>query len=180
MDVEELSQGLNAPYFVNPSACTTLSSAECAPATCRWRCALEVIDELLGQPGAVSGDEVDHLLDLRWQLRRGVDAEHVLRLFSDLRLRMEQRHYLAFFRIRRWLENHVVASVQLCPAAEPHLIPVKLDRYCVEAIRRSCLCRALGRGSVMIAPRVRFSFHNVMLSGVTTQEALAVDTAVQV
>lgn len=159
---------------MNQSDCTTPLPAECLPATCRWRCALEVIDELLSQRRAVSGEEVDHLLDLRWQLRQRTNAEQALRLFADLRLRMEHRHYLAFFRIRRWLENHLVASVQLCPAAEPHLIPVKLDRYCVEAIRRSCLCTALGRGSVLIAPRVRFAFQTIPTVLEVTKEVAVV------
>jgi hypothetical protein len=122
---------------------------------------LEVIDELLREQQGISGEEADLLLDLRWHLRQGNDAEGTLRLFCDLRIRMEQRHYLAFFRLRRWLENHLVASVQLCPAAEPHLTPVKFDRYCVEAIRRMCLCAALGSGSVLLAPRVRFQFKDV-------------------
>jgi hypothetical protein len=82
---------------------------------------------------------------------------------------MEQRHYLAFFRLRRWLENHLVATVQLCPAAEPHVTAVKFDRYCVEAIRRVCLCSALGRGSVMIAPRVRFSFRDITIDVPSSQ-----------
>jgi hypothetical protein len=125
---------------------------------------LEVIDELLGDHETVSGEEADHLLDLRWHLRQGTDAEGTLHAFCDLRIRMEQRHYLAFFRLRRWLENHLVASVQLCPAAEPHMTPVKLDRYCVEAIRRMCLCAALGRGSVLLAPRVQFLFQNVAVA----------------
>lgn len=128
---------------------------------CHWRCALEVIDELLGQPGAIAGEDADLLLDLRWQLRQGREAEVALRLFCDLRLRLEQRHYLAFFRIRRWLENHLVATVRICPAAEPHVVAVKLDHYCVEAIRRVCLCAALGHGTVLIAPRLEFSFQQV-------------------
>jgi hypothetical protein len=138
--------------------CHSTITPDCEPETCRWRCALEVIDELLSERGAVSGEEADHLLDLRWLIRQANDAEAALRTFCDLRLRMEQRHYLAFFRIRRWLENHLVASVQVCPAAEPHFTAIKLDRYCVEAIRRMCLCAALGRGSVLLAPRVRFVF----------------------
>lgn len=146
---------------------------DCAPASCQWRCALEVIDELLSERGAVSGEEADHLLDLRWQIRQGNDAEAVLRIFCDLRLRMEQRHYLAFFRIRRWLENHVVASVQVCPAADPHFTGIKLDRYCVEAIRRMCLCAALGLGSVLLAPRVRFLFQSVPSTAVKVDEASA-------
>jgi hypothetical protein len=109
----------------------------------------------------VSGDEADHLLDLRWRLSRRDDAEAALRIFCDLRLRMEQRHYLAFFRMRRWLEMHLLAGVRVCPAAEPRFVPVKLDHYCVEAIRRVCLCAALSSGSVMLAPRLRFSFREV-------------------
>jgi hypothetical protein len=138
--------------------CSSFLPAECLPVACHWRCALDVIDELLGQPGAIAGDDADSLLDLRWQLRQGRDAEAVLRLFCELRLRLEQRHYLAFFRIRRWLENHLVAAVRICPAAEAHLVPVKLDHYCVEAIRRVCLCAALGRGAVLLAPRLQFAF----------------------
>jgi len=149
---------------VDPDICSTSIAAECGASVCRQRCALEVIDELLREEGAVSGEEADLLLDLRWHVRQGNEAEGALRLFCDLRIRMEQRHYLAFFRLRRWLENHLVAAVQLCPAAEPHLVPVKFDRYCVEAIRRVCLCSALGRGSVMIAPRVRFLFQGITMA----------------
>ncbi len=128
---------------------------------CRERCALEVIDELLSHTSAVTGEEADLLLDLRWQLRRGSDAEGVMRLFCDLRVRMEQRHYLAFFRLRRWLENHLVALIQICPAAEPYPVPVTLKHYCVEAIRRVCLCTAMSNGTVLLAPRLRFSFHQI-------------------
>ena len=117
-----------------------------------------MIDELLGEGARVTGDEVDRLLDLRWQLRQRTDAERSLRLFCELRVQMEQRHYLAFFRIRRWMENHLVASVRICPAAEPQLVPVKLDRYCFIAVRRACLCAALGRGAILIAPRLELSF----------------------
>lgn len=143
---------------MNALACTTSSPADCVPTQCRWRCALEVIDELLTQPGAVSGEESDLLLDLRWKLRRREDAEDTLRLFCDLRLRLEQRHYLAFFRIRRWLENHLYAAVHICPAAAAEFVPVNLNHYCVEAIRRVSLCAALTRGSVLLAPRLRFTF----------------------
>lgn len=137
-------------------------TAECGVRTCRQRCALDVIDELLRSPrDRVSGEEVDLLLDLRWQLRRRGEAEGALRLFCDLRVRMENRHYLAFYRIRRWLENQLVATVRRCPAAAERTLPVKLDHYCVEAVRRVCLCASLGYGSILIAPRLRFEFREV-------------------
>jgi hypothetical protein len=127
-----------------------------------------VIDELISRPGSVSGDEVDHLLELRWKLGQRDDVEGALKLFCDLRLRMEQRHYLAFFRMRRWLENHLVASLSICPEAKPQLVPVKLDHYCVEAIRRACLCVALRRGCALLAPRLRFTFREVELARSST------------
>ena len=138
---------------------------------------MEVIDDLLAEPGAVSGEEMDQLLELRWHLRHREAAEQTLRLFSEVRRRMEQRHYLAFFRIRRWMENHLIAEVRLCPAADPRVVPVKLDHYCVEALRRVCLCSALGKGSVLLAPRLRFLFRPQVpvapLSGSMAQTASA-------
>jgi hypothetical protein len=119
---------------------------------------MEVIDELISQPGSVSSEEVDYLLELRWKLSQRDDVDGVLKLFCDLRIRMEQRHYLAFFRMRRWLENHLYASVSICPEAQPQIVPVKFDHYCVEAIRRACLCVVLRRGGVLLAPRLRFAF----------------------
>jgi hypothetical protein len=151
---------------VSLSDCTTSYSSECPPSNCRWRCALDVIDELISRPGILSSDEVDHLLELRWELAQRSDVEGALRLFCELRLRMEQRHYLAFFRIRRWLENHLLAGVSICPEAEPQFVPVKLDHYCVEAIRRACLCVALRQGCVLLAPRLRFMFREVEKSPV--------------
>lgn len=147
---------------LNPSECASASGDHCVPADCQWRCVLDVIDEMLGRSlSTVSGEEADLLLDLRWRLRQCTDPDATLRLFCDVRIRMEQRHYLAFFRLRRWLENHLVAMVRVCPASEPVRVPVKLNFYCVEAIRRFCLCAALGRGAVLLAPRLSFEFHGV-------------------
>ena len=121
-----------------------------------------MIDELLRLSRTqVSGEETDLLLDLRWQLRQRTEAETALRLFCDLRRRMETRHYLAFFRLRRWLENHLAASVRICPAAAARTVSVKLDHYCVEAIRRVCLCAGLEAGSALLMPRLRFAFRPV-------------------
>jgi hypothetical protein len=146
---------------VNLPDCATSDPSDCTPLRCHWRCATEVIDELISRPGSLSGEEVDHLLELRWKLSQRNDVEGALKLFCDLRLRMEHRHYLAFFRMRRWLENHLFAGVRICPEAPPQFVPVKLDHYCVEAIRRACLCVALRRGCVLLAPRLRFTFREV-------------------
>jgi hypothetical protein len=144
--------------FDAPPLTCVQSAAECNPGACQIKCALQVVDSLLSTPGAVSGEEVDLLLDFRHELRARKNAEGALRLFCDLRRRLEERHYLAFYRLRRWLENHLVAEVKSCQAAEPRLVHLKLNRYCVEAIRRVALCAGLARGSVLLAPRVQFLF----------------------
>lgn len=121
-------------------------------------CAIAVVDALLGTPGAVTGEEADLLLDFRALLRRREDAEAALRLFCDLRRRLEPRHYLEFFRLRRWLERRLVSVARICPAAPAQTAPVRLDFFCVEALRRAALCRALGPGTAVLRPRVEFRF----------------------
>ncbi|MFN0068211.1 MAG: hypothetical protein ACKVYV_11300 [Limisphaerales bacterium] len=128
------------------------------PAGRRRACAIEVVDGLLRAPGAVTGEEADLLLDFRSVLRQRKDAEGTLRLFCDLRRRLEPRHYLEFFRLRRWLEDQLVSEARACPAARAQAAPVKLDFFCVEALRRSALCRALGPGTPVLRPRVEFRF----------------------
>src|SRR5262245_3456592 len=93
------------------SFCPAAVTAECEPHGCHWRCAPDVIDELLSQPGPAVQENLDRWLDLRWHLQLRQDAETALCLFCDLRRILESTHYLTFFRIRRWLENHLVARV---------------------------------------------------------------------
>jgi hypothetical protein len=143
---------------MNVSPCPAAGFFECTPAQCPWSCGLDSVDTLLCQPGASTGEETDLLLELRSHLWRRTGAEEALRLFCDLRRRMEARHYLTFFRLRRWFENHLVAMVSSCPASTPQEVPVRLEHYCVEAVRRACLCAGLGKGVVLLAPRVRFAF----------------------
>ncbi|NWF86172.1 MAG: hypothetical protein HXY18_20370 [Bryobacteraceae bacterium] len=145
------------PPALTPAPAATVPCA-CTPADCRERCAVEVIDGLLRAAGAVRGAEMDALLDLRWLLRRREDPEGVLALFCQLRRSMEERHYLAFYRLRRWLENHCYATVRLCAGGPERVSPVRLDRFCVEAIRGHCLQTALAPGELAGASRVRFHF----------------------
>jgi hypothetical protein len=118
---------------------------------------LEIIDELLALHG-VSGEATDLLLELRWLVRQSRDAEATLRVFCDVRRRLEQQHYLALFRIRRWLEGRLQARVRLVAHGAERIVPVKLDHYCVEAVRRVCLCSALRSGDRLITPRLTFHF----------------------
>jgi hypothetical protein len=147
---------LNAPFPTGVS----WSTASGQPLPRPRRCVLSIIDELLTLPGAVSGEEMDLLLDLRWQLRHQNDPEGTLRIFCDLRRRLEQREYLALFRIRRWLEGSMDACVRLCPRSREIIVPLRLDHFCVEAVRRVCLCGALEKARGLMAPRLTFRFRS--------------------
>jgi hypothetical protein len=152
-----------------PVAVNRLES--CTVATCHESCALEVVDRLLQATGSVRGEEVDALLDLRWLLHRREDAEATLALFCKLRLAMEERHYLSFYRLRRWLENHLLLSIRPPGETRAHAVPVKLDRYCPEAVRARCLYCGLSRGELTGAGRASFVFRPGSMRSVPAQAA---------
>ncbi len=160
MDAEELLKvtGVTHPLPSAANGVAPLSCADdCVPSRCRPACALEVTAELLGAPG-ISGQAADLLLDLHLLLKTRQDPETALRIFCLLRQRLEGRHYLSFYRLRRWLENQVIVAVRPTPGAEAFHVPLVLKHYCVEAVRRLCLCTALQRGIVLKAPRLNFQF----------------------
>ena len=132
----------------------------CGVTSCRPACALEAVDSLLRAAGAVRGEEVDALLDFRSLLRHRQDAEAVLSLFCQLRRAMEERHYLTFYRLRRWLENHIQVLVLSSGDFEQETA-LKLDRYCIEAVRSHCLQSVLKPGEPLLAPKVQFLFRSM-------------------
>src|SRR5271169_6845993 len=138
---------------------STQCAEACAPSTCRLKCSLEVVDELLSTREAITGEDMDLLLDFRSLLRARDDAEATLRSFCDLRRRLEHRHYLAFFRLRRWLENNVACEITGPETAGALRIGLRLDYYCVEAVRRSLMCAAIQKGFVFEKLRLSFAFN---------------------
>jgi hypothetical protein len=137
--------------------CTHLA---CTPANCNLNCALEVVDGLLRATHAVRGEEMDSLLDLRSLLRRREDPEATLASFCQLRRSMEDRHYLSFYRLRRWLENQIQVCISSSDADNEaiRIIPLRLNRYCLEAVRGQCFQTALAYSPSNGIPRVRFVF----------------------
>jgi hypothetical protein len=158
---------------VSTSAAAAVPETACTIATCRNTCALEVVDSLLQATGSVRGEEVDALLDLRWLLHRRDDAEAALALFCQLRRSMESRHYLAFYRLRRWLENHLLVSVRVANSTEPRSARVRLDRYCIEAVRCHCMSTVVQTQERASARRARFLFR----PAAAVRESPAISTA---
>jgi hypothetical protein len=129
---------------------------------------LEIVDSLLHASGSVRGEEVDALLDLRSVLRRRQDAEAALNLFCQLRRAMEERHYLSFYRLRRWLENHIEVNVRVRRGELDRTTALRLDRYCIEAVRFQCLQSAIKPGEPLLAPKVHFYFRAAQERPTTT------------
>lgn len=166
MDAQELPEALIAQSSdprVETSECPCI--AQRLPALCSADCSLHVLDLLLSMSGAVDGQETDLLLDLRSLFRKREEAEASLRLFCELRRRMEHRHYVAFYRLRRWCERHIVAEIGLEGRPQGLRVPVRMDFYCVEAIRRACLCGALARTPGLSKARLTFSYSRLDSAG---------------
>ncbi len=143
---------MHSSSYPEPNPCT------CSPLTCEFNCALQVVDGLLQAQGSVRGEEMDALLDLRWLLHRHQDAEEAVRLFCRLRQMMEHRHYLAFYRLRRWLENHVEVQIDVPYTGASRVIPLQLQPRSWEAVRHQLLQSALPRGRIQPGCHIRFDF----------------------
>jgi hypothetical protein len=83
-------------------------------------------------------------------------------LFCQLRRMMEERHYLSFYRLRRWFENQIEASVRIVRGTPERMVALKLNWYCLEAIRFQCLQAVRRPDEPVLAPRVRFEFRKVL------------------
>lgn len=135
----------------------------CTPMTCDPGCALRVIDDLLRSRKGLPCDCVDALLDFRWLVRHRMDPEGVLKLFCKLRRSMEEQHYLGFYRLRRWLENQLEASIRIRRGEPERVVPLKIERFCIEAVHYQCLESARLPGEPLQAPRVTVRFKPLLL-----------------
>lgn len=70
-----------------------------------WRLsAAKVVEELFRSTPEAAWDD---LLDLRGLLMRGTDWEEVLECFLSCRRKLEEDHYLPFYRLRKILVSHL-------------------------------------------------------------------------
>lgn len=130
----------------------------CTLENCPVNCASDVLDNLLRAKGKTRGDEVDALLDLRSVLRQRQDAEAALALFCRLRGMLETQHYLDFYRLRRWLENHIQAEVLFHRGTPGRTTNIILDADGLEAMRGRCRQSVIVPGEQLPAAKVRFRF----------------------
>lgn len=128
-----------------------------------WECPLNtglaVLDRMLAAMQH-EGDPValDVTLDFRLLLATSQDATAILREFFRLRALVEAHHYLACYRLRRWLETHFVARVQLDRTTAPRSIALRLaDLHSYDALQARCLLAAAEGRSAPPWARVSFA-----------------------
>lgn len=105
----------------------TFYSCHCTSTTCRERCGHEIVDVLLHEQADKDPAVIDALLDLKFALTHRNDVEEILRVFCQLRGRLEKRYYLAFYRLRRWLENQLEVRVSPGRGYASQVFPINLE-----------------------------------------------------
>lgn len=89
---------------------------------------MAVVDQLLA---AITRDgdstALDAALDFRLLLAGSRDPAAVIRGYFILRSAIEEHHYLACYRLRRWLEQHFVALVHADRSERAQRVGLKLD-----------------------------------------------------
>jgi hypothetical protein len=136
----------------------TAASSSTAHAPCPLNHGLAVLDQLLAAI-TFEGDAalLDLVLDFRLVLRQSGDADTILSEYFRVRDAAEERHYLACFRLRRWLESEFVAEVKLDRTQSPRLVPVRLDVGSYRQLCAHCAFAAIQDGLLTAWVRVQFS-----------------------
>lgn len=126
-----------------------------------------VVDQLLAAITR-NGDAaaLDVALDFRLLLASSTDADHILREFFRLRGVVEDAHYLACFRLRRWLQSEIIAHVKLDRSQPVRQTPIKLDTSNYKELCARCAFDAAAGECLSPWVRVSFTSANGQLSPV--------------
>ncbi len=120
---------------------------------------VSVVDQLLAaitRETEFDARALDVALDFRLMLASSTDAEAILQAFFQVRAAAEERHYLACFRLRRWLETQFVAHVRLDRSQPYREISLRLEaRTYRELCARCAFDAAAGE---RVSPWVRVHF----------------------
>ena len=123
-----------------------------------------VVDQLLAAITRDRADDsfepaLDAALDLRLLLSENHDPDLLLSAYFRLRSTAEERHYLACFRLRRWLETQLCALVFFDRTHAPHRVSVSLDAAGCADLRTRCAYAATAGDPLPSWIRVKFAHH---------------------
>lgn len=158
-----------------PASAQPAASRSALPTACPLNHGLSVVDQLLA---AITRDgehdELDAALDFRLVLAGTGDPAAVLRAFFDLRQTVAERHYLPFYRLRRWLEMNVLALVQVDRCSRPHRVRLQLDAASFGALYAQCVVTATTGGPPQAWTRVQFAHVAALPSGTGSEQPLPI------
>ncbi|MBA4136116.1 MAG: hypothetical protein C0518_02225 [Opitutus sp.] len=137
----------------------TAPLASIAP-LCPFHDGAATLDGLLAELGVGECELFDLALDLRSLLADGRDAEACLVQLFRLRACLDGRHYLAFYRVRRWVQRRIVAQVRPDRTAPWITRELPLDAARLDELVNSCLASLDLAGPAL--PRVRFTFRPIL------------------
>ncbi len=109
------------------------------PVSCPFHDGPQTLDLLLGELRHDRPDLIDLALELRSAMTSRADAEHCIRLLFALRTSLAGHHHLAFYRVRMWVRQHLVAEVRPDGASPWSGCPVPLDCARYEELVNRCL-----------------------------------------
>jgi hypothetical protein len=110
-----------------------------ATRSCPLNSGVAILDQLLAAVGRENdADALNAALDFRLLLAGPHEPEAVLRGFFQLRPFVEDHHFLACFRLRRWLESQIMALVYFDRCQPPAPIRLRLDCLSYPALCNVC------------------------------------------
>ena len=141
----------------SPSALLASEFTHTVSESCPLNSGFFVIDQLLA--AATRCDDwaaLDAALDFRLTLASAAGPEAIIAAFLALRDAVQERHYLACYRLRRWLESQVHAEVQLRGDSEPVRVSVRLDAANHAELCTRCLAAATEGAAFVRGAQLRF------------------------
>ena len=143
---------------------STPATAAIAGSSCPLNHGVAALDQLLASlRGDDDSEAFDTALDLRSLLSNATDATAIIREFYRLRSLVEERHYLACYRLRRWLEGQLIAWVSPQRHHAERATAVRLDAMCFDHLTDRCIASALEGAMVVSLARVRYAFASAVL-----------------
>jgi hypothetical protein len=116
-----------------------LRAAFAAPARCPFHDGPATLDGLLAELGPDESDALDAALDLRSAVAAGQDAAACVALALRLRHALDGAHYLAFYRVRQWLQRVIAVQVRAWRGAEWMTVRLPLNSARLGEIQNACV-----------------------------------------
>lgn len=143
---------MHQPISADSAIRTTLATRSCP-----LNSGVAILDQLLAAVGRENdADALNAALDFRLLLAGPHEPDAVLRSFFQLRARVEDQHFLACFRLRRWLESQITALVYFDRCQPPQSIRPRLECLSYQALCHACARDASTSDGDAGRARVRF------------------------